>query len=490
MHLNNLDLTLRRLRELLDAGEVSSSELAEECIARTFAAANLNAFASFLPDVLRAEAARADDRLRKGERLPLLGIPIGLKDNIDVVGYPCAAGTRSLSTSYPSQDAPVVQRLRAAGAVIAGKLNMHELAFGVSNNNSVTGPTRNPWDHLRIPGGSSGGSGVAVAAGLVPTSIGTDTGGSVRVPAALCGVTGFRPTVGRIPGDGIVPISSTRDTVGPLAHAVQDCVLIDQIMSGDFATPPQVHLKGLRLGVPRFALWQDLASGVADILEATLEGLARAGAILVEINIAGLLELAAQASAPVTRYEFARDMRRYLATAGRRVTFEDVIASTLSPDVRDIVGTFAESHLQISESDYHKALADRAELRALYQVAFQRHGVEALVFPTTVRTASSIGEDRTMMLNGRAVPTFPTFIRQTEPGSIAGLPGISLPAGLDSGLPVGLALDGLPGSDKKLLAAAASIQSVLPAPARLRGSLPSKQNTVKCEMPPPKWPRQ
>ena len=181
-----IDLPLSAIRKLLDGASVSSLDLAEACIARSQAFSDLNVWVSFDPEALRKEARDADRRLAAGERLPLLGIPIALKDNIEAAGMACGAGTASLNGKQPRADAELVARLRAAGAVIAGKVGMHELAFGITTNNAVTGAVRNPWDRTRIPGGSSGGSGAVVGARIVPASIGTDTGGSVRVPAALC----------------------------------------------------------------------------------------------------------------------------------------------------------------------------------------------------------------------------------------------------------------------------------------------------------------
>jgi mandelamide amidase len=455
------DLPITALRELIDSRSISSVELAEECIARTAAAAALNVYASFDAEALRVQARSADARLAAGERLPLLGIPIALKDNIDAVGWPCAAGTGALQGRAPGADAELVGRLRAAGALIAGKLGMHELAFGVTNHNAVTGAVHNPWDRECIPGGSSGGSGAAVAARLVPGAIGTDTGGSVRVPAALCGVVGLRPTVGRVPGGGIAPISATRDTGGPMARSVRDCALVDAVLCAESAPLPAVKLRGLRLGVPRSPFWDDLDAGVQECADAALAALRGAGVELVEMGLPGVAEAAAEASFPIALYEFVRDMRQYLSSRQRGITLEQLIAGVGSPDVAGAVGTLLSGGA-IPEGVYQQALLSRLRLQALYRDAFEQHRVEALLFPTTPRTASHIGEDETVLLNGRALPTFLTFIRNTDPGSNAAIPGISLPAGLAAGLPVGLALDGPAASDRRLLAIAAAVEAVLP----------------------------
>jgi mandelamide amidase len=463
-----IDTGVGALRTLLEDGTLSSVALVERLVERTRAAASLNVWTAFDADRLREAARAADARRAAGERLPLLGIPVALKDNVDAVGFPCAAGTGALAGAAPTRDAEVVRRLREAGALIAGKVGLHELAFGITSNNRVSGAVRNPWDPARIPGGSSGGSGAAVAAGLVPAAIGTDTGGSVRVPAALCGVAGLRPTVGRVPGAGIVPISTTRDTAGPLALRVADLALLDAVLAADATPLPATRLAGLRLGVPRAHFWEDLEPGTREVAEAALEAIRAAGAVPVEVDLPGLAQANGAAGFPIALFEFVRDMTRYLAERRPGVGFEALLAGIGSPDVAAIARPLAGAGA-IPEPVYREALEARRRLQAIYADAFAGAGVEALVFPTVPRTAARIGEDDEVELNGRRCPTFPTFIRNTDPGSNAGLPGISLPAGLSGGLPVGLALDGPRGTDRRLLAIAAAIEALLP-PATLAPS--------------------
>jgi mandelamide amidase len=449
------------LRRLLQARKLTSLALVNALIARTEAGAALNGYVAFDAEALRDQARAADARIAAGEDLPLLGIPIALKDNIDAVGWPCGAGTGALHGLHPAQDAELVRRLRAAGALITGKTNMHELAFGITTNNAVTGAARNPWNPSRIPGGSSGGSGVVVAAGMVPAAIGTDTGGSVRVPSALCGLAGFRPTVGRVPGTGIAPISTTRDTAGPMARSILDCALLDEVLTGD-STPLEVPaLRGLRLGIPGAGYWDNLEPGVERVALGALEALRTAGVVLVEVELPGLQEANAAASFPVALYEFVRDMRAYLKDAQRGISLEQLAAGVRSADVAGLVpGLLGEGAMP--EAVYQEALAARRRLQAIYANAFDASGVAALIFPTTALTARPIGEDETVELNGVRGPTFGTFIRNTDPGSNAAIPGVTLPAGLSDGLPVGIALDGPAGSDRRLLGMAAAIEALLP----------------------------
>ncbi|UCE32583.1 MAG: indoleacetamide hydrolase [Burkholderiales bacterium] len=455
-----IDRTGTEVRDALARGATTSRALVDALIARTEAAKRLNVYVEFDPDGLRAQAEAADARLAAGERLPLLGVPVALKDNIEAVGFACGNGTGALQGRHPLQDAELVRRLRAAGALIAGKAGLHELAFGITNNNAVTGAVRNPWNVDRIPGGSSGGCGAAVAARLVPAAIGTDTGGSVRIPSALCGIAGLRPTVGRVSADGIAPISATRDTAGPMARSVADLVLLDEVLAGDRSPLPDVTLRGLRLGLPEQGFWEDLDPGVRGAADAALEALRAAGVALVPVSLDGVQQANGEAGFPIALYEFVRDMTRYLRDRQRGISFEELIAGIGSPDVKAIAAPLLGDGA-IPEAVYRQALVARERLQGLYASAFDAGGLDAVVFPTTPLAAAPIGQDETVMLNGRACPTFPTFIRNTDPGSNAGIPGLTVPIGLADGLPVGLALDARAGSDRRLLAIGAALEAVL-----------------------------
>ena len=449
------------LRARLRAGTLTSVALAKALAKRTHDQESLHGYAAFDEAALLRQAAEADKRIAAGEDLPLLGVPIALKDNIDSVDYPSSAGTSSLMGLIPQADSEVTTRLRAAGALIAGKANMHELAFGITTDNPVTGQARNPWNPERIPGGSSGGSGVVVAAGLVPASIGTDTGGSVRVPAALCGVVGLRPTTGRVSGRGIAPISLTRDTAGPIARSVADCALLDSVLTGASEALPVASLSGARLGIPENHFWEDLDPGVRSVAEAAVERLRAAGAQVVSVALPGVSDLNAATGFPIALHEFVRDMRDYLVYARRGVTLEALVAGIKSPDVKEVV-TPLLGEGAVPESVYREALASRTRLQEMYTQAFATSGVQALIFPTTPLVAADTREKTDVVLNGKPQPLFPTFIRNTDPGSNAGLPGLTLPVGLSDGLPVGLSLDGPAGSDRLLLALGMEIETLFP----------------------------
>lgn len=456
--------SLAALASALSRREISSSEYAETLISRTAAHAGLGGYVGFDPELLRAQARAADKRRSAGETAPLLGVPVALKDNIDAVGWPTSAGTTALLGYRPARDATVTERLRAAGALISGKANMHELAFGITNHNRVTGIARNPWAPDRIPGGSSGGCGVLVAAGLVPAAIGTDTGGSVRVPAALCGIAGLRPTVGRVPGQGIAPISSTRDTAGPMARCVADLALLDTVLTGDAEPIAPASLAGLRLGLPRAHFWQDLDDGVSAVAHAALERLRDAGVVLVDVELPELNAHNEAAGFPIAFYEFIQRMTRYLGDSASGISLAELVARIGNEDVAGVLQPLLAGG-GIPQEVYARALAARKQLQQVYARAFATCQIQALAFPTTPLTARAVSPQDTVEFNGRQQPSFPSFIRNTDPGSNAGIPGLTLPAGLaPDGLPVGLALDGPAHSDRRLLSIAAAIERILPTP--------------------------
>jgi len=462
--MNLTALTISEAAAAIQRGDVTAAAYAEALLARAAALTDLNAFIHHDADAVRAAARAADQQRAAGSRLgPLHGVPLALKDNLDVAGGVTTAGTPGLRTNRPTRHAAVVQRLLDAGALVFGKANLHELAYGITNNNAGFGAARNPYDRTRIPGGSSGGVGVAVGARMVPGGIGSDTGGSVRIPAALCGIVGFRPSTGRWSQAGIVPISHTRDTAGPMTRSVADCALLDRVVTGAVEAPAAT-LKGLRLGVPRGHFWDNLDSELAGLLEQSLRALKDAGAVLVEGDIPDAARLDNEAGFPIALYESIADLDAYLAEHGHTMRFGDVVAQVASPDVKGLLQSLLGDSA-VPEAVYKHALtALRPQLQKAYSDHFQRHDVSAIVFPTTPLPAAPIGHDETVLLNGQAVPTFFTFIRNSSPASVAGVPGISLPAAMTrGGLPVGLELDGPQGADARLLGIARAVEAVLPA---------------------------
>ncbi|MGE0803273.1 MAG: indoleacetamide hydrolase [Lautropia sp.] len=484
--MNAIQLTVTEAAAALRAGDLTAEAYAAALLARAEQRTALNAFIALDPERVLT-AARAADRARtRGEPAgPLHGVPLTLKDNLDTAGIATTGGTPGLRGHVPRRNAAVVQRLLDAGAIVFGKANLHELAYGITNNNAAFGAARNPWDPSRIPGGSSGGTGVAVAARITPGGIGTDTGGSVRIPAALCGIVGFRPTTGLWSQAGVVPISHTRDTPGPMARSVADVALLHAVVTGAAATAgaagaaaaaaaaagatraaPPPSLAGVRLGVPRGHFWENLDPETARVCEAALTALRDAGAVLVEGDVADAATLDNTAGFPIALYETVTDLGAYLREHGIALDYAALVAQCASPDMAGLLQSLAKDGA-IPPAAYQQALTvERPLLQRRYREHFESLRIDAVVFPTTPLPAAPIGEDDTVQLNGAAVPTFPTFIRNCSPGSVAGIPGLSLPVGLSrDGLPIGLEIDGPAQADARVLALGRALEALLPAPA-------------------------
>ena len=451
-------------------GDVTAEQYAGFCLERAQALEGLGAFIALDPARVMA-AARAADRWRiEGKPLGALhGLPIAVKDNIDAAGYATTAATPALRNNRPDRDAPVLARLLEAGAIVLGKTNMHELAFGYTTNNSAYGTARNPYDSSRSPGGSSGGTAVAVAARIAPAGLGTDTVGSVRVPAAMCGIAGFRASVGRYSAEGVVPLSHTRDTVGPMARSVADLILLDAIMAGDAVHADKVSLRGLRLGIARAYYWTDLDAEVEAIAMAAVAKLQNAGVEIVDIDLVSLPADAFETRRcrAIQLYEVRSDIGKYLARTGTAIDFEAVAAGISTTAVKTEFERFVLGPQAPSRENYDAVMAEyRPGLQAAYREAFE-HGLDAIVFPMTQVAAQDVGSEVEFEANGRKFPMF-YLGRNADPGSCVGLPGVSLPAGLTAaGLPVGIGLDGPFGTDRRLLAIAAAVEGVLgriPAP--------------------------
>ncbi len=465
------ELSAAEAASRIRAGTLQSEDLVRALTEAIERGSGLNAFITFDRDRAIASAHKADTRAaRKTFAGPLHGVPIVIKDNIHVAGLPNSAGTPALRDFVPARNAAVAEKLIRAGAIVLGKTNMHELAFGITSNNAAFGPARNAYDPSRLAGGSSGGTGAAIAARMAPAGLGTETGGSIRIPAALNGIAGLRPTLGRYSQDGITPIAHTRDTAGPMAREVADLVLLDSVITGARDRVTAVSLRGLRLGVCRAVFFRGLESETERLTEGALDRLRAAGAEIVEVEMMGLVDLNAKVSFPVALYEARTDLTRYLKRFRPALDLPTLASRIASPDVK---GLFASAIVPgakdaVPAKAYLDALAARPQLQRLYAETFRKHDIAALVFPTTPLPAAPIGDDEKTLLNGDQVPTFFTFIQNTDPGSNAGIPGLTVPIGRTTGgLPIGLELDGPANSDRRLLGIGLALEALfgrLPAP--------------------------
>ena len=427
-----IHLTLEDAAALLRDRRMSPLELTEACLARIEAVEpRLNAFVTVTADVARAQAREAGDEIAAGRyRGPLHGIPVAVKDLFATKGIRTTAGSRILADWIPTEDATVVRRLREAGAVFLGKLGMHEFAYGVSSVNPHFGDVHNPWDTTKIPGGSSGGSAVAVVAGEAYAALGSDTGGSIRIPASLCGCVGLKPTYGRASLFGAVPLAWSLDHPGPLARTVRDVAVATAAIAGfdprdpisadrpvpDFLAGIEAGPQKLRIGVPTDHVWDECDPAIATAARAAIEALARAGAEILEIRWPRAAEYAKASSAVL-----GVEARAYHEGAfpGRSAEYGPLIRARLASQGDVDAETYARSMRLLLQA--RGGAADR-----------DLDGVDVLAMPTVPSRAWTIAE-------AKEIPRPSEWTRITRIFDLTGQPAISVPCGIDpDGIPIGL----------------------------------------------------
>ncbi|WP_180682811.1 Asp-tRNA(Asn)/Glu-tRNA(Gln) amidotransferase subunit GatA [Tepidicella baoligensis] len=483
--LHQLDLTA--LSAKLAAREVSSVEVTRHLLDRAKQHAHLGAYLTFNEDASLAQARAADARLAAGERTPLLGVPLAHKDVFVTKDFPTTAGSKMLQGYRSPFDATVVSRLAAAGAVTLGKLNCDEFAMGSGNDNSAYGPAHNPWDVSRVPGGSSGGSAVAVAARLAPAATGTDTGGSIRQPASFTGITGIKPTYGRCSRYGMVAYASSLDQAGPMARSARDCAVLlsamagpdpdrdstsldrpaedytaglDQPLAGLSAATESQPLKGLRVGLPKEFFGAGCAADVAAPIRAALAEVEKLGATLVDISLprtelsipAYYIIAPAEASSNLSRYDGVKFGHRAKDYADLLDMYKKSRSEGFGAEVqrRILIGTYVLSH-GYYDAYYLKAQQIRRLIAQDFQAAFQQ--CDVIAGPVAPTVAWRIGEKSDDPVAAYLADIF------TLPASLSGLPGMSVPVGFgEGGMPVGLQLIGNYFQEARLLGVAHHFQ--------------------------------
>ena len=441
------------IRDRMAARSLSALEVTEGALARASSLGErLHVFTSLDPEGARSTARALDEALARGVPPgPLHGVPLGIKDLIATRGLPTTGGSRALEgvpwSGGPRGEASLVRRLRRAGAVILGKTNLNEFAYGVTGENAHFGNSVNPWAPNRMSGGSSGGSAVAVAAGILPGAVGTDTRGSIRIPAACCGITGFKPTLGRVSTRGVFPLSRTLDHVGPLARSVEEVSLLFFLMAGGpdplgrHARTLERPVEGLRVGLPSFfrtGLDAEIARAVDDALE-VLEG---AGLVMVEIQVPELAgSLAASAVIAGAEALAVHDGR----LKGRSDDFDPAVLARLEKG-------YALSGLELAQAQEHREMLSRGYRRAFREV-------DLMAGPTLPGLPPRTGGTTVSVAGGREEWVVDAFCRLMAPQNMTGTPALSLPCGLSSsGIPIGLQLWAAPGADSLPLAVGRAYQ--------------------------------
>jgi aspartyl-tRNA(Asn)/glutamyl-tRNA(Gln) amidotransferase subunit A len=426
------ELTLAAASAAVRSRELSPVELLESVLTRLDEVEpRLNAYVTVDADRARQAAGRAEREIaRSGVRGPLHGIPLGLKDLIDVAGLPTTASSRVRAGHRADTDSVVAARLAAAGAVLVGKTQTHEFAFGL-----ITPQTANARDPSRIAGGSSGGSAVAVAAGTATFALGTDTGGSIRVPAALNGVVGLKPTYDLVPRGGVVPLSWSLDHVGPITRTVADAALVLPVLTGLRLSTPDENLAGLRVGVPRNHYFERVDPEVETVVRHAIERLESLGARVVDVEV------------PMTRYLQAIQWGLMVpeATAYHERTLRTV-PELYTPDVRVLL----EAGELLPAGDYLRARRARTLLRRSWLRVLD--DVDVLAAPAVPLTAVPAGQETVTWPDGTTETVSDAYVRLSAPANITGVPALTVPAGADAaGLPIGLQLLGRPHSEPLLL---------------------------------------
>lgn len=460
-----LDLPATAVVAGMRSGAIAAERYARALLDRAAALGALNVFISLDPDQVLA-AARACDRVRRSGRRcgALHGLPIPVKDSLDTAMLPTSNGTRALKGFRPKNDAAVLVPLLAEGAIVMGKTNLEELSTGWWSNNHEFGAVRNPYALQHSPGGSSGGSAAAVAARIAPLAVGEDTFGSIRVPASMCGIAGFRPTFGRYPTDGIMAQTLDKlDQPGPVARSVRDLVLFDQVVTADFAPVHVADPHDIRVGFAPQLFWHRVDEEVERVTLAAIERLRSAGIAVTETDVPDILGQALASGATIIAHDAPIGLANYLAEQNTAVDAAELIAQ-LGQNTQAMLARLPRP----SREQYEWALRTRVDLRSALRRFFAENALDALIFPPAPIPPPPQADHATIDIRGVQLPVVDAMGKNPSVGSVGGLASLVLPAGLTrSGLPVGLEFAAAAGGDRHLLSVGLRLESILgqvPAP--------------------------
>jgi len=461
------DLTAVQAVAAMRGGDLLAETYAAALLDRALAFAHLNVFISLDRDATLAAARQADRRRAAGERLGLLhGLPIPMKDIINTRELPTTGGTGALRGFQPRENAPVAERLLEAGALLMGKTNLHELSYGWTSNNAITGAVHNPYRHDRIPGGSSGGSAAAVAARIAPLSVAEDSLGSIRVPASMCGIAGFRPTFGRYPNEGVIPIAPKySSTPGPHARSVADLVLFDAAVTGIAPDLKARSLRTVRIGLAPDYFHQTLDPEVERVMTETVRRLTDAGAEFVTVRLPDVAMRSAEIALNVFARVTAPSLTDYLERHQTGVTLSQLVAG-MSTGLRGLFELIAlpGGAAFASDETFEQALSAMTAMRSALVTFFAENRLDAIAFPGAPLPAPLIGEDEELEIRGQKLSILDVFPRNVAVSNCGSLPGLVVPAGITKeGLPIGVEFDGPAGGDRALLALGLAVEQALPA---------------------------
>lgn len=461
-------MTILETAQALRVGQTTSEELTRACLDKIGSLSHLCAFVTVLADSAIADAQRLDSQRRQGIDLgPLHGIPIALKDVFETTGIRTTCGSRLFADHVPGRDAAVTERLAAAGCVLVGKTNMHELAYGVTSSNPHFGIVRNPWDTDRIPGGSSGGSGAAVATGMALMAMGSDTGGSIRIPAAFCGTVGLKPTYGRVSRFGVMPLDFTLDHMGPLTRSCRDAAVVLQCLAGaddrdhtsanhpvdNYLPEPAVSVRGLKIGLPENFYFDRICPEVSVLVQGLAKRLEEFGAIVVPVRVPDIGGLNAVGRV-ILLVEASAAMERFLHRRG-----------DFGPDVLALL----DQGRLLAGTQYLQAQRRRRMFQADFAAILQT--VDCLLTPTAPMPAPRIGAT-IVEINGEEEDTRLAATRYVRGVNVLGLPALSLPCGFVDALPVSAQLIGRPFEEALLLRVGAVLEDAkcvsVPSPPPIR----------------------